>query len=89
MKEKIFELQEAIWQNDSDEENGPVENAEVQTETTGVTEEKTDETEEMLASSKCQRRKCGYCGIYVRCSCNIIYKGSFTLSENERKSEFF
>ena len=61
----FFELQKAIWQNDSDEENGPVENGEIQTETAEVTEERTDETEEMLASSKCKRRKCGYCGIYV------------------------
>ena len=42
-----------------------MENGEIQTETGEVTEERTDETEEMLASSKCKRRKCGYCGIYV------------------------
>ena len=69
----FFELQKAIWQNDSDEESGPVENGEVQSETAGVTEERTEETDEMLASSKCQRRKCGYCGIYVRFAFSRTY----------------
>ena len=57
-------LQKAVWQNDSDEENGVVENGGIQIEE-GTTEGRTDETEEMLASSRCKKRKCGYCGIYV------------------------
>ena len=57
-------LQKAVWQNDSDEETAVVENGEVHHEEE-TTEGRTDETEEMLASSRCKKRKCGYCGIYV------------------------